>query len=259
MNCLGSCLSASVCDMAVSGVANTRSSPLVSLNRRRMRGPPYHEAESREFAFRPITPTRVPQFLSTHPSPNPSNMASVAADMSVDMLSAPYDAQDPSAPDPGQPKRAYVPGTLAQPGESIFGGAAHVERPRDELDALFADDEDIAPPARPVGRIEEDLAREDHEPVVSIEDHDASIAEQRRAARALEEASNAQNTGLGIDEEVKQRKPRVPRAKLDHERLCSEKGIPRLRRITKDRLKFKGKGHEVSDVLMLLFALVTNF
>ena len=51
--------------------------------------------------------------------------------------------------------------------------------------------------------------------------------------------------GLGIDEEVKVRKPRPPVAKLDETRLLSEKGIPRLRRISKDRLRFKGKGHEV--------------
>jgi hypothetical protein len=51
--------------------------------------------------------------------------------------------------------------------------------------------------------------------------------------------------GLGIDEEIKVRKPRAPVAKLDEERLLSDMGIPRLRRITKDRLRFKGKGHEV--------------
>jgi len=51
--------------------------------------------------------------------------------------------------------------------------------------------------------------------------------------------------GLGIDEEVKIRKPRAPIAKLDENKLLSEKGIPRLRRITKERLRFKGKGYEV--------------
>jgi len=51
--------------------------------------------------------------------------------------------------------------------------------------------------------------------------------------------------GLGIDEEIKVRKPRAPLAKLDEDRLLSDMGIPRLRRITKDRLRFKGKGHEV--------------
>lgn len=50
---------------------------------------------------------------------------------------------------------------------------------------------------------------------------------------------------LGIDEEVKVQKKRAPIPKLDEERLLSQAGIPRLRRITKERLRFKGKGHEV--------------
>jgi len=58
--------------------------------------------------------------------------------------------------------------------------------------------------------------------------------------------------GLGIDEEVKVRKPRAPIAKLDENRLLSDKGIPRLRRITKERLRFKGKGYEFQDVSRLL-------
>lgn len=53
------------------------------------------------------------------------------------------------------------------------------------------------------------------------------------------------NGGLGIDEEVKVRKRRAPIAKLDEERLLSANGIPKLRRIAKERMKFKGKGHEV--------------
>lgn len=51
--------------------------------------------------------------------------------------------------------------------------------------------------------------------------------------------------GLGIDEEIKIRKPRAPTAKLDEGRLLSQNGIPKLRRISKDRLRFRGKGHEV--------------
>jgi len=50
---------------------------------------------------------------------------------------------------------------------------------------------------------------------------------------------------LGIDEEVKVQRKRAPIAKLDEERLLSQAGIPKLRRITKERLRFKGKGHEV--------------
>ncbi|KAL9058353.1 MAG: hypothetical protein Q9162_001808 [Coniocarpon cinnabarinum] len=51
--------------------------------------------------------------------------------------------------------------------------------------------------------------------------------------------------GLGIDEEVKVRKPRPKQAKLDENRLLGPKGLPELRKITKNRLKFRGKGHEL--------------
>ena len=49
---------------------------------------------------------------------------------------------------------------------------------------------------------------------------------------------------LGIDEEIVITKKRVPIPKLDDQRLLSDPGIPRLRKISKDRLRFKGKGHE---------------
>ena len=54
-----------------------------------------------------------------------------------------------------------------------------------------------------------------------------------------------EDRGLGIDEEVKVRKPRPKQAKLDETRLLGAKGIPELRKITKTKLKFRGKGHEV--------------
>lgn len=57
--------------------------------------------------------------------------------------------------------------------------------------------------------------------------------------------SAADDSGLGIDEEIKVVKKREPIPKLDDDRLLSDPGIPKLRRISKDRLKFKGKGHEV--------------
>jgi replication fork protection complex subunit Csm3/Swi3 len=50
---------------------------------------------------------------------------------------------------------------------------------------------------------------------------------------------------LGIDEEIIITKKRIPIPKLDDNRLLSDPGIPRLRKISKDRLRFKGKGHEV--------------
>ncbi|KAJ9668095.1 chromosome segregation in meiosis- protein [Coniosporium apollinis] len=62
--------------------------------------------------------------------------------------------------------------------------------------------------------------------------------------------SNA--AGLGIDEEIKVAKKRQPVAKLDDARLLSAAGIPKLRRISKQRLKFKGTGHEFSDMARLL-------
>ncbi|OCL07780.1 Swi3-domain-containing protein [Glonium stellatum] len=64
--------------------------------------------------------------------------------------------------------------------------------------------------------------------------------------------ANGEKEGLGIDEEIKIVKKRQPIAKLDETRLLSAAGIPKLRRISKDRLKFKGKGHEFSDVARLL-------
>ncbi len=56
---------------------------------------------------------------------------------------------------------------------------------------------------------------------------------------------------LGIDEEVKVQKKRAPIPKLDEDRLLSSAGIPKLRRITKERLRFKGKGHEVRSLRSL--------
>ncbi|OAA47971.1 replication fork protection component Swi3 [Cordyceps fumosorosea ARSEF 2679] len=58
--------------------------------------------------------------------------------------------------------------------------------------------------------------------------------------------------GLGIDEEVDvKKKARQPTVKLDEERLLSDAGIPTLRRRAQG-LKFKGKGHEFSDMTRLL-------
>lgn len=56
---------------------------------------------------------------------------------------------------------------------------------------------------------------------------------------------------LGIDEEIIITKKRVPVPKLDEHRLLSEPGIPRLQRISKERLRFKGKGHEACDTAPL--------
>ncbi|CAG8908587.1 unnamed protein product [Penicillium egyptiacum] len=58
--------------------------------------------------------------------------------------------------------------------------------------------------------------------------------------------------GLGLDEEVKVAKKRQPIAKLDEHRLLSQPGIPKLRRTARQKLKFKGKGHEFKDAARLL-------
>ncbi|KAK5108943.1 hypothetical protein LTR62_007658 [Meristemomyces frigidus] len=54
-----------------------------------------------------------------------------------------------------------------------------------------------------------------------------------------------------VDEEIKIRKPRKPVPKLDENLLLGDRGIIALRRHAR-RLKFKGKGHEFSDIGRLL-------
>ncbi|USP74014.1 Chromosome segregation in meiosis protein 3 [Curvularia clavata] len=60
------------------------------------------------------------------------------------------------------------------------------------------------------------------------------------------------NGDLGVDEEIVITKKREPAPKLDDQRLLSDPGIPRLRKISKDRLRFKGKGHEYGDIARML-------
>lgn len=81
--------------------------------------------------------------------------------------------------------------------------------------------------------------------------------------------NTAQDQPRDEDQEVQVKKKRAPVPKLDenryvnhHEecyrphtniiRLLSDAGIPRLRKITKSRLKFRGKGHEFTDISRLL-------
>ncbi|KAF2208133.1 hypothetical protein CERZMDRAFT_87874 [Cercospora zeae-maydis SCOH1-5] len=54
------------------------------------------------------------------------------------------------------------------------------------------------------------------------------------------------------DQEVQVKKKRVPIPKLDEDRLLSDAGIPKLRKIAKSKLKFRGKGHEFTDISNLL-------
>ncbi|KAK3708665.1 chromosome segregation in meiosis-related protein [Vermiconidia calcicola] len=69
-----------------------------------------------------------------------------------------------------------------------------------------------------------------------------------------EKTNNAapQDSSKNIDEEVVIKKKRKPVPKLDENLLLSQAGIPKLRKITKSRLKFRGKGHEFSDMSTLL-------
>ncbi|KAF1348792.1 replication fork protection component Swi3-domain-containing protein [Delphinella strobiligena] len=85
--------------------------------------------------------------------------------------------------------------------------------PNDDLDNMFAD-----------------LIRED----VNNDNHQAN-----------DEFNN-------MDEEIKITKKRKPVAKLDENRLLSTAGIPKLRKIAKDKLKFNGKGNEFTDMARLL-------
>ncbi|GAM87997.1 hypothetical protein ANO11243_060260 [Dothideomycetidae sp. 11243] len=54
-----------------------------------------------------------------------------------------------------------------------------------------------------------------------------------------------------IDEEIVVTKKRQPIAKLDETRILSSSGILKLRKISK-QMRFKGKGHEFSDMAKLL-------
>ena len=61
---------------------------------------------------------------------------------------------------------------------------------------------------------------------------------------------------LGLNDEVKIKKARIPNPKLDEKLLLSTPGIPKVRAVAKKgvakKLRFKGKGHEFTDVGKLL-------
>ncbi|KAL1963302.1 hypothetical protein VTN77DRAFT_8525 [Rasamsonia byssochlamydoides] len=80
-----------------------------------------------------------------------------------------------------------------------------------------------------------------------------STESNRAGGDAIKESTTAgSGPSLGLDEEVKVSRKRQPIAKLDESRLLSKHGIPKLRRTAKSKLKFKGKGHEFSDMARLL-------
>lgn len=77
-------------------------------------------------------------------------------------------------------------------------------------------------------------------------------ASSANAANPSGQNGGTDDATLGLDEEIKVTRKRAPIAKLDENKLLSQAGIPKLRRRAKDKLKFKGKGHEFSDAARLL-------
>ncbi|CAO2647963.1 Nn.00g088850.m01.CDS01 [Neocucurbitaria sp. VM-36] len=86
-----------------------------------------------------------------------------------------------------------------------------------------------------------------------VEGRDIPLSNDSSAQTDRQNNRKADVTGaLGIDEEIIITKKRVPIPKLDDQRLLSDPGIPRLRKISKERLRFKGKGHEYGDITRML-------
>ncbi|KAL6231769.1 hypothetical protein BDW75DRAFT_219319 [Aspergillus navahoensis] len=89
---------------------------------------------------------------------------------------------------------------------------------------------------------------------VGLDDILQEINANMSSANTPKQSAHPDNSGvvLGLDEEVKVAKKRQPVAKLDENRLLTQAGIPKLRRSAKENLKFKGRGHEFSDLARLL-------
>ncbi|EPS36520.1 hypothetical protein H072_9953 [Dactylellina haptotyla CBS 200.50] len=93
-----------------------------------------------------------------------------------------------------------------------------------------------------------------------IDDIETTVDPQARSQQAQAVATN-ENTlakgkekddgGLGVDQEIKIRKRKAPTA-LTEEMLLGPKGIPYLQEHASKKIKFKGKGHELSDIGRLL-------
>ncbi|KAF2803736.1 Swi3-domain-containing protein [Mytilinidion resinicola] len=108
----------------------------------------------------------------------------------------------------------------------------------------------MAPQSPPADDFD-DLFLDDPAMEAAFRELDANTAAQT-SRRDTTSKRNAVSADAAIDEEIKIVKKRQPIPKLDAPLLLSPAGIPKLRRISKDRLKFKGKGHEYSDVARLL-------
>lgn len=113
------------------------------------------------------------------------------------------------------------------PTKTTSGGASSRPADRDDLDSVFGD-------------------FDDDDPFRPFSPPKAVKAPAKVSAGFTNSRNNRDAEGLGLDEEVEvTKKPRAPRVKLDETRLLSDAGIKKLRRTAKDKLKFKGKGHEV--------------
>jgi len=79
------------------------------------------------------------------------------------------------------------------------------------------------------------------------------LSPQRDDDLANQDGDQDQTAGDGGKNEPqkKRRVNRSPRPKLDEARLCSDRGIPALQHLCDD-VKFKGKGHEASDLKLLM-------
>lgn len=88
----------------------------------------------------------------------------------------------------------------------------------------------------------------------STRDDKAALSPRKRKA-GDDDKENA-FADLGLNEEVKIKKARIPNPKLDETLLLSAKGIPKLRAVARQgvskKLRLKGKGHEFTDVSRLL-------
>lgn len=82
-----------------------------------------------------------------------------------------------------------------------------------------------------------------------VEDEEFDFQE----VRTLPRQTSPTDFSLGLDEEVVVKQKKV-HAKLDDQRLLSDKGLPRLQSEVTQKLKFKGKGHEFSDLAKLVEA-----
>ncbi|KAI9786754.1 MAG: chromosome segregation in meiosis- protein [Peltula sp. TS41687] len=123
------------------------------------------------------------------------------------------------------------------------------DQPQDELDDLFDYDVDMGDVFQTVDTNMDPV--NSTTTTTSRKPDGANGAGSSSGPKRRGGAAAAAGADLGIDETVKVRTRRI-NVKLDDERLLSDPGIPKLRRMATKKLKFKGKGHEFSDVARLL-------